>query len=116
MDLAPVREGVKRLPYAIAGGALGAGAGALEAHAGRAEKLRGKVQELEGKPGTFGNAMAQASAKFRLALAEAGEEHPMGATLAGGLAGATLGAAAGPAMHQGVRNIAQSAKDIREAV
>lgn len=116
MDSAPVREGMKRLPYAIAGGALGAGAGALEARPGGAEKLRGKVQELEGRPGSFGNAMQQAAAKFRLALAEAGEEHPGAATLAGGLAGAALGAGAGPALHDKVRNIGQSAKDIREAV
>lgn len=116
MDSAPAREGMKRLPYALAGGALGAGAGALESRPGGAEKLRGKVKELGERQGSFGNAMQQAAAKFRLALAEAGEEHPGAATLAGGLAGAALGAGAGPALHDKVRSISQSAKDIREAV
>jgi bacterioferritin len=114
MDSTLVQGALKRLPYAAAGGALGTGSAMLESGAG-ADKLRSKVQELEGKPGGFGHAMNLAQSKFRLALGDAGEKHPGGAALAGGLTGAMLGAAAGPGMHSQLRSAGKSLKDIKGA-
>ncbi len=98
---------------ALAGGALGAGAAALEGagHGPDLEKMRTGIAEREAapkRPGLrgFADALSLVQEKARLGLGEATQAHPIPATIAGGLAGATVGASAGPRIRDLVREAA----------
>lgn len=92
-----------RFVGALVGGALGAGSTAIESQMSN-DPLRAKVKKLQAAEqageGGFGNAMNLAQARMRLALGELAENHPVGASIAGGLAGAATGAGAAPHARQ----------------
>lgn len=88
---------------ALAGGAAGAGLAGAEAAGGggHLDKLRGRIAEGEEatkQPGLRGFAQAFELAKDKavLTLGEATQNHPIAATITGGLAGAGVGYGAGP--------------------
>lgn len=85
----------------LLGAAVGAGLGglgtALEAKGGTKD-LKQNVQRLESQSGGFVHALNVAQAKARLAMSEVAEQHPVPASLAGGLIGASVGAGTGPAV------------------
>jgi len=98
---------------ALAGGALGAGAAGLEAagHGPDLDKMRASIAEREAapkRPGLrgFADALLQVEEKMRLGLGEATRAHPIPATIAGGIGGATVGASAGPKIADLVRQAA----------
>lgn len=88
---------------ALAGGAIGAGLTGAEAASGggHLDQLRGRVaagEEATKQPGVKGFAQAFELAKDKalLTLGEATQNHPVAATVTGGLAGAGVGYSAGP--------------------
>lgn len=92
---------------------LGAGAGAVLGAGGsllsgrQVPALRQQVQQLEGsQDGGFRQAAALAAAKGGLAAAELAEAHPVRSAISGGIGGALTGAAMGPALVSGVRELA----------
>lgn len=96
-----------RVLGALAGGALGAGAAGLEAtgHGPDLGKLRARVSEGESaakQPGLkgFGAALDLAKDRVLLTLGEATQDHPVAATITGGLIGAKAGLEAGPRLTQ----------------
>jgi bacterioferritin len=102
-----------RVPHALAGAALGAGAESLYAKKSN-QPLREKVDRLGQVPErSFGQAMDLAQAKARLALGEAVEEHPKAALLSGALMGAAEGAISGPDIVNKVRRGVGNLKALR---
>lgn len=100
---------------AIAGGALGAGAAGLEAagHGPDLDKMRSGIAEREAAPKRqglrgFADAMSLVQEKARLGLGEATRAHPIPATITGGIAGAAMGASAGPRIADLVREAASA--------
>jgi hypothetical protein len=88
---------------ALAGGVAGAGLAGAEAAGGggHLDKLRGRIAEGEEatkQPGLrgFAQAFELAKDKAMLTLGEATQNHPIAATITGGLAGAGVGYGAGP--------------------
>lgn len=99
---------------ALAGGVAGMGIAGSEALSDPSELdgLRASVAAGEGaakQPGLrgFANALNLAKEKALLTLGEATHEHPMLATLAGGVAGASVGAGLGPRIASGAREAAE---------
>lgn len=97
---------------ALAGGIGGAGLAGAEAagHGPDLDKRRAQVAELEAgakQPGLkgFGQAFELAKEKALLTLGEATQNHPVAATITGGLLGAGAGYAAGPE----IKGLAQEA-------
>lgn len=98
---------------ALAGGALGAGAAGLEAagHGPDLDKMRSGIEAREAAPKRqgvrgFADALSLVAEKARLGLGEATRAHPIPATIAGGVAGASMGASAGPRIADLVREAA----------
>lgn len=98
----------------LAGAALGAGGAALEAHGHgpKTEDLQKKVDDSQAavkKPGLGGFVQALELAGHRMSLttSEATQNHPVAATITGGLLGAGVGAAAGPQLKKLVSEAAQ---------
>lgn len=112
-------ESVRKLPFAAAGAAIGAGAGYLSARRGaNIPNLRQKVDELKGQQteGGFGKAIELGRAQIALAEAEEGRQDPTRAALRGGLLGASIGSGlsvAVPAIHSGGKELY---KNLRTAV
>lgn len=95
----------EKAPYMAAGALLGGGATALGSQRGYGD-LRQKVQQLEAaKGGGFSQALDLAKAKSMLAAGEMSEQHPVASTLAGGLVGAGMVGAAGPAIAKGGKEL-----------
>lgn len=98
---------------ALAGGALGAGAAGLEAagHGPDLDKMRAGIAEREAAPKKtglrgFAEALSLVQEKARVGLGEATRAHPIPATITGGIAGAAMGASAGPRIADLVREAA----------
>lgn len=98
----------------LAGAALGAGGAALEAHGHgpKTEDLQKKVdadQAAVKKPGVagFAHALELVGHRMQLTASEATQNHPVAATITGGLLGAGVGAAAGPQLKRLVSEAAQ---------
>jgi hypothetical protein len=98
---------------ALAGGALGAGAAGLEAsgHGHDLGKMREGIEQRDAAPKRsgirgFADALALVQDKARLGLGEATRAHPIPATITGGIAGAAMGASAGPRIADLVREAA----------
>lgn len=90
--------------------AIGAGLGAAIGGAGTAfeasghgdgmrDSLKKKINVLEQEQGTFPQAMRLVASKALLQGSEAAQQHPVGASIMGSLAGAGIGAATEPAVR-----------------
>ncbi len=96
---------------AAAGGILGAGKSLLAGP--QAGALRGKVQSLQGtQDGSFRAAAELAATKGQSAEADLAAAHPQRSALSGGLRGAMLGAAAGPALFAGGRELYHNVREL----
>lgn len=95
----PKKEANAKVIGAGVGAALGGLGTAIESQMGQSKGLKEKIQKMESAPGGFGKALNIAQAKARLSLAELTEKHPVGASIVGGLRGAAIGAATGPAVQ-----------------
>lgn len=97
-----IKVGNARLLGALGGAAVGGVGTALESRM-PLDGLRGKVQQLEererGGGSTFLDAVNLAQSKFRLGLREAAQSHPVAATAAGAVLGASAGMRAAPAVQ-----------------
>jgi hypothetical protein len=103
-----------RLAGTLIGGAVGAGTAGAEAFSDPSEldPLRASVAEREAagpQPGLrgFANALNLAKDRAMLTLGEATHDHPVLATLTGGLVGASVGGGLGPRVAAGAREAAE---------
>jgi hypothetical protein len=95
------------LPYAAAGGALGAALPFVEAGGSHADDLRSQIQQLEGEQGEggFGKALQLAQTKMRLAAADLTREHPGAMSAMGGVVGGIAGGMLGPHIMEGFKTL-----------
>lgn len=102
-----------KVPYALAGAGFMGGLQHLSNQQG-SDDLRNDVEEQEAKgpTGSFADALRLAQRKARLALAEAGEAHPVASTAAAALGGASLGATLGPGLSGKLMRAPQDIKTV----
>ena len=101
----------QRLPWALAGGAMGAAYGHSQRTA--APGLQQRVRDLQqNEQGGFMHAMRLAAAKSQAASAEAAAAHPGKAMAMHAMRGATAGALAGPTLQRGITNIHKNLKPV----
>lgn len=100
-----------KVPYALAGAGFMGGLQHMSNQMG-SDDLRNDIEEQEAKgpTGSFADALRLAQRKARLALAEAGEAHPVASTAAAALGGASLGATLGPGL---AGKLVRAPKDIK---
>jgi hypothetical protein len=120
IDWRTVGEGMKmygkgllsRVPYALGGAAIMAGAHKLNLAKGTAGLEKQLAEAKANDTGTFPAAMQIAQLKARLAFAHAAQQHPTASTVAAAMGGASLGAAVGPSLVAQLRQVPNDIRDL----